>query len=364
MHPRGHPHRSGRRGRSALPVVCQAHVPPALGQASGSASLRWGFALATGLSCGLSDGQLRARWVRLAASRGCTPDMSDRPSSVQERRAIGYALGAVALWSTVATGFKLGLRSFEAVQLLFLGCVVALIFFAIARTFVTVRLTGREHLQAALLGLLNPLAYYLILFEAYDRLPAQVAQPLNYTWAITLALLAIPLLRQRLTASGWVGVLVGYLGVVMLVTQGSLHDFGRFDSVGIALAMLSTVLWAAYWILTVRVAIHPVPLMLNGFLVATPFVGLACLVTTGLPEINAQALGFALWVGLVEIGIAFLLWQRALTLTKQAGRIGQLIFLSPLVSLMFIALILGETIHPSAVIGLALIVAGLVLSRR
>ena len=284
--------------------------------------------------------------------------------ATRERRALGYALASVLLWSTVATGFKLGLRELAPVQLLFLGTVVALAFFAVARCFVTVSLTPRQHLAAAATGLLNPLAYYLILFEAYDRLPAQIAQPLNYTWAIALALLAVPLLRQRLGGRGWLGILVGYAGVLVVLTRGEFAGFGRFDTVGVVLALLSTLLWALYWIATVRLRIHPVPLMLNGFAVATLLIAAICHATVGLPSITLATAGYGLWVGLVEIGVTFLLWQRALALTAHAGRISQLIFLSPLLSLVLIATVLGEAIHVSAIIGLLMIVGGLALSRR
>ena len=285
-------------------------------------------------------------------------------ASESERRAILFALVAVALWSTVATGFKLGLRELAPVQLLFLGCLIALAFFAAARPFVTATLTLRQHFIAAALGLLNPLAYYLVLFEAYDRLPAQIAQPLNFTWAIALALLAVPLLRQRLSARGWAGIGVGYAGVVVLLTQGEFDGFGRFDPLGTALALSSSIIWAMYWLLTVRLGIHPVPLMLNGFAVATVAVGAICWMTAGLPALNLRVVGYGAWVGLVETGVTFLLWHRALALTGNAGRIGQLIFLSPFLSLILIANVLGEDIHPSAVVALAMIVGGLALSRR
>lgn len=294
---------------------------------------------------------------------GNSRDPARQPSD-PERRALVFALLSVALWSTVATGFKLGLRELAPVQLLLLGCVIALVFFAAARPFVSATLTPRQHLIAAAMGLLNPLAYYLVLLEAYDRLPAQIAQPLNFTWAIALALLAIPVLRQRLSARGWAGVCVGYVGVVVLLTQGEFDGFGRFDPVGVALALSSSVLWAVYWLLTVRLGMHPVPLMLNGFAVATAGVAAICWATTGLPSLNVRAVGYGAWVGLVETGITFVLWQRALALTDNAGRIGQLIFLSPFLSLVLIANVLGEDIHPSAVIALAMIVAGLALSRR
>ena len=293
--------------------------------------------------------------------------MVDSPkfdAATKERRALLYGLASVALWSTVATGFKLGLRELTPVQLLFLGCVVALTFFAIARCFVRATLTVRQHLAAMALGLVNPLAYYVVLFEAYRRLPAQIAQPLNYTWAIALALLAVPLLRQRLSKRGWGGVLVSYVGVVALLTQGEFADFQRFDSLGVLLALASTLLWALYWIATVRLRIPPVPLMLDGFAVATTLVAILCYHTSGLPSLTVATAGYGAWVGLVEIGVTFLLWQRALTLTDRAGRLSQLIFLSPFLSLLLVAFVLGERIHVSAVAGLALIVGGLALSRR
>ena len=282
----------------------------------------------------------------------------------RERLALVYALASVLLWATVATGFKLGLRELAPVQLLFLGCCVALAFFAVARCFVSAKLTAREHGATAAMGLVTPLAYYVVLFEAYDRLPAQIAQPLNYTWAIAIAVLAVPILRQSLSWQGWSGVFVGYVGVAVILSRGEFAGFAHFDAFGVALALFSTLLWAGYWIATVRLRVHPVPMMLNGFAVATPLVALVCHFGPGLPTLSARTLGFGAWVGLVEIGVTFLLWQRALRLTSKAGRISQLIFLSPFLSLVLIAVVLGERIHPSAVVGLALIVGGLVLSRR
>ena len=291
-------------------------------------------------------------------------ELEGMTSARQERLALGYALASVLLWATVATGFKLGLRELAPVQLLFLGCCVALAFFAVARCFVSAKLTVREHGATAAMGLVTPLAYYLVLFEAYDRLPAQIAQPLNYTWAIAIAVLAVPILRQSLSWRGWGGVFVGYVGVAVILSRGEFAGFAHFDAVGVALALFSTLLWAGYWIATVRLRVHPVPMMLNGFAVATPLVALVCHFGPGLPALSARTLGFGAWVGLVEIGVTFLLWQRALRLTSKAGRISQLIFLSPFLSLVLIAVVLGERIHPSAVVGLALIVGGLVLSRR
>ena len=284
----------------------------------------------------------------------------------RESRALSAALASVALWSTVATAFKLGLAEMAPVQLLFLACVVSLVFFAAVRLVLwrgIAPLSSAVRWRVAALGLVNPLAYYLILFEAYDRLPAQVAQPLNYTWAIVVALLAWPILGQRLRWRGWLGIAIAYGGVTLLLTRG---EFGglAFDLTGVLLALASTVLWAGYWLATVRVSAHPVQGMLAGFAVATPAVAIVCAATTGLPQLTPTNLAFGVWVGLVEMGITFLLWQRALSLTRHVGAISQLIFLSPFLSLVLIASVLGEELHFSAPMALALIVAGLFVTGR
>lgn len=120
---------------------------------------------------------------------------------MDERRALGFGLSAVLLWSTVATAFKLTLAEFTPIQMLTVASIVSgfalLVICAIqgklnqvARTFLA------NPWYYLLLGLINPLAYYLILFKAYSLLPASQAQAINYSWAITLTLMAAVFLER------------------------------------------------------------------------------------------------------------------------------------------------------------------------
>ncbi|MEQ8860009.1 MAG: DMT family transporter [Pseudomonadales bacterium] len=282
-----------------------------------------------------------------------------------ERAAVGYALAAVAAWSTVATGFKLGLEVLAPLQLLLIGTVVSAALFAgLASWQRCWQISPRTIAWGTGLGVLNPFLYYVVLFEAYDRLPAQIAQPLNYTWAITLAVLAVPILGQPLGRRTLAGIVVGYVGVLILLSQGRIDAWPTLDWPGVVLALASTVLWASYWLLNARAPLPPLTVMAWSFLLATPLVATACLLGPGWPALDARTLGFGAWVGLIEMGFTFLLWQRALRLTGNAGRIGQLIFLSPFLSLVLIGTVLGETIHATSVVGLGVIVVGLWLSRR
>jgi len=281
-----------------------------------------------------------------------------------ERQALIAAVCAVALWSTVATGFKLGLMVLAPIQLLLLGAGISTVVFVIAASFQGWPRTGWNFREAVLFGLINPVSYYLLLFEAYDRLPAQLAQPLNYTWAIVLALLAVPVLKQRLTARSLFGIAVSYLGVVVLLSQGRFDRLPDVDPLGVALALASTVLWAGYWLFNARSSTPPAAFMASSFCIATPVLALLCLLGPGLPEITPQTLAYGAWVGLVEMGLTFLLWQRALRLTRHAARLGQLIFLSPFISLLLIGQVLEEQVALSSWLGLGIIVLGLLVTGR
>jgi drug/metabolite transporter (DMT)-like permease len=73
--------------------------------------------------------------------------------------------------------------------------------------------------------------------------------------------------------------------------------------------------------------------------------------------------GAVIWVGLFEMGITFLLWNGALNRTRRPARIGNLVYLGPFISLLWIYLILGESIRPATVAGLGIIISGILIGR-
>ena len=282
-----------------------------------------------------------------------------------QRKATRLGLAAVFAWSTVATAFKLALRHVDHYQLLLLANVFSLVALAMVltaqRSWPFVRAaSGRQRRVAFGLGLINPFIYYLILFKAYDLLPAQVAQPINFTWALMMSWLAVPLLGQRV---GWrlgVAGLICYSGVVVLATGGDLASFALADPLGVGLALLSTVLWALYWIWNTKSDLDPVAGLFLGFAFALPFTLAACLVFSSWPTSGAGWLGGA-YVGAFEMGFTFAVWLAAMKLTRSTARIANLIFLAPFLSLIFIHFVLGEHVVPSTLVGLVLIVGGLLL---
>ena len=285
-----------------------------------------------------------------------------------QQKAYLYASMTVLLWSTVASAFKLSLRYLDPVQLLFFANVVSVITLfvilivqkklSVLRTY-----SSRDFLRAGALGALNPFFYYLVLFKAYELLPAQEAQPLNYTWVITLTLLSVPLLKQKIGAKQFLAILISYLGVVVIATHGDLLSLHFTNAAGVALALGSTVIWALYWIYNTKDSKDPLVNLFLNFLFGLPLVLLATIVVSGFGVKHILGLVGAAYVGLFEMGIAFVFWLKALRLSTTTANVANLIFFAPFLSLVFIHFFVGEQIRVSTLVGLMFIVAGNVLQQ-
>jgi len=279
-----------------------------------------------------------------------------------------YGSAAVLLWSTVASAFKLSLRYLSNLQLLFLSDVFSTLILAIilissggfGQVF---RCTKKEYLRSFLLGILNPFLYYLILFRAYELLPAQEAQPLNYTWAITLALLSVPLLRQKIGAADITGLFLSYFGVLIISTRGHITGFNISEPAGVALALGSTLIWALYWIFNTSDSRQPILCLFMSFAFSLAPTGLCYGLFHSFQIPDMRGILGAAYVGAFEMSITYVLWLMAMRYSENTAKVAGLIFVSPFLSLMFIHFLVGEPIRGSTVSGLALIIAGLLVQR-
>lgn len=287
----------------------------------------------------------------------------------QQTQAYLHAAVTVLLWSTVATAFKLSLRHIAADVLVFYSSLVSVLVL-LCITLATGRLrqlrewTGGDLRTSLWLGFLNPFLYYLVLFRAYDLLPAQEALALNFLWPMVLALLSVLLLRQPIGIRAVAAMTVSFSGVAVIATRGDLPGLHLANPRGVALALGSTLIWALYWIYGVRDTRDPVTRLLANFVFGCGLSGGYLWLFGNLETPGPPGLAGAAYIGTFEMGVAFVTWLRALKLSRTTAQVGQLIFLTPFLSLWVIRLFAGEPIYPGTVAGLALIVAGIALQRR
>lgn len=283
-------------------------------------------------------------------------------------KSIVLAGAAVLSWATVATAFKIALQHLRVFDMLLIATLTTTLIYAVVMTvegkWGSLRgLSRRAAVGAMGLGLLNPVAYYLVLFQAYDMLPAQVAQPVNYAWPIFLLVLLAIFNHEPIPGGKYIGMAISVGGVVCISLGGGGVE-GSLSLGGILMALLSAILWASYWMLNNRLsgnADTTVSLFL-GFLAGS--IALLLIGTvTGIQIGSTTGLLAGVYIGCFEMEIPFLTFGMALRLTKNPALVNQMCYLSPFLSLFLIAMVLGEKIAPATYAGLALIVAGLVYNQ-
>jgi drug/metabolite transporter (DMT)-like permease len=205
--------------------------------------------------------------------------------------------------------------------------------------------------------------YYVVLLKAYSILPAQQAQPLNFVWPLTLVLLSVPILKQKIKPRDILAILISFFGVLVISTKGHILSFKPAHPLGVALATGSSIPWALFWIYNVKDKQDAVVRLFLNFVFASAYVYVAMLLLGGLTIPTLRGALGAGYVGLFEMGITFLIWLKALKLSETTAHVTNLIYLVPFFSLVVIHLVLGEQILPSTIAGAVFIVAGIIIQK-
>ncbi len=183
------------------------------------------------------------------------------------------------------------------------------------------------------------------------------------TTPIFILLLAAPL-GERVGPRQWAGVLLSFIGVFLIATQG---DPTRLSfNVGDMLALASMFMWAAYTVLlrvrrdTLSVLELLVVVCAFGLLFMAPWVAWE-LAFNPLIELNAAGALAVLYSAVGSLLIAYAGWSYVVT-RLGAARAGATMHLMPALGIGLAALFLGE--YPSwyHFVGIALILAGVTLS--
>jgi drug/metabolite transporter (DMT)-like permease len=285
------------------------------------------------------------------------------------RKSYTYAILAIFFWSTVPTAFKISLGELNILPALMLASVTSTIALFIIILFE--RKTGlikcsRDDLfSSALLGLINPFLYYMILLKAYQLLPAQVAQPLNMIWPIILVFLSVPILKQRIAKKSFVALFISFIGVYVISSQGHLFTPVHGNLSGVLLATGSSVFWAFYFILNMKDKRDEAVKLFMNFLFGSVYLIAAVIITDNWPDyISFKGIASSVYIGLFEMGITFFLWLKALQMAETTDKVSNLVYIAPFLSLIFVHFIIHEPVYYTTLAGLLLIISGILIQNK
>ena len=271
----------------------------------------------------------------------------------------------ILLWASIPVASKKILVELNNLEMLFYSTV----FSALALGVLVVgqgkvsSLAGfslRDYAQLGWLGFLGAFLYYVLLYGAFANTSAAEGFVLAYTWPILVSLLAVPLLRQKLSPTSLIAIAISFCGVALTVTRGRMVAFQMENLGGNLLALCGALVFALFSILGKRASYDLTIAAFVYFCSALICAGVAIAIFEGLSLPSISIWGWLLYNGLLVNGVSYLFWFRALE-HGDTFVVSNLLYLTPALSLPLVKVFLNEPVHMSAVTGLVLIVAGILL---
>lgn len=214
--------------------------------------------------------------------------------------------------------------------------------------------------KSVVLGALNIGAFFAFLFIAADRLPGGVAAVIGGVQPLLVSVLASRVLAERISgAILWAG-LGGITGTALIVLRAE----ADLDPVGVTAAFLGAVSMAIGVVLTKRWGKGESPLVITSWQLIAGGVLLALLTAVAEPlptepPTLTEVAGYC-YLTLIGTALAYSLWFRGINLlpTRIPAFLG---LLSPIVALIIGAIAAGETMTWLQIVGVALVLASVVL---
>ncbi|PSL17368.1 DMT family transporter [Shimia abyssi] len=214
------------------------------------------------------------------------------------------------------------------------------------------------------MGLLNNVLPFALLNWAQLYIQSGLTSIFNAATAIFGVLFAgLFFADEQLSARKLIGVLFGFLGVSTAIGWGALTSFD-LRSIAQLAAIIATISYAlaSVWARKTMQGLSPI-MSAAGMLTASTLVTLPLAwilegpLTLSLAPVTWGAIGFA---SLVATAGAYLLYYRLLA-SAGSGNLMLVTLLIPPVAILLGALVLGETLRPSALAGFALLGVGLLI---
>jgi drug/metabolite transporter (DMT)-like permease len=278
-----------------------------------------------------------------------------------------FALIAIFFWSTVSTTAKLLLGAYNNFQVLWISSLFAaialLIYNASTGTLKKLKTYSfKDIIISVLIGLPGTLFYYLFFYEGTSRMIASQAFIVNYLWPIMSVLFAVIILKEKMNLKKAMAMLMSFAGVVIVMGKDLLH-FNKNTAIGAVMCVLGAVSYGLFTSLNQKFKYDKrVSMMLNYFV--------TFIITGVINGLNGNlflpagvsALGF-LYNGVLCIAVANTMWLLALENGKTA-KVSNLAYITPFGSLMWNMIILKDPFNPIYILGLAVIVAGILIQLK
>lgn len=270
-----------------------------------------------------------------------------------------YALGAIALWASLAS---LGVSLTHVPPFLLTG--IALIIGSMPAWPYVLRDPSqwRIPVRTLALGVYGLFAYHFLLFIALRHAPPVEANLVNYLWPLFIVVLSPVLLPSvALRLPHVLAALLGFGGAAIAIAGG--RELSGTLAWGYLPALAAAFIWSTYSLLTKRVAAFPTT-AIGLFGLVSGALSLLCHVLLE-PAASLRPHDWMLLavMGLGPLGASFFMWDKALKL-GDARHIGILSYITPLASTALLIVVSGRAFTWSIALATVMILGAAIMGTR
>ena len=218
--------------------------------------------------------------------------------------------------------------------------------------------------MAALFANAVPYLLFAIAEQSVNSSTAGIINATTPLWTVVLALAV----RHQKTVTSWqaAGLIVGFGGAVLIFTPWS--TAGGLTSAGALECLAASISYAVSYIymdrFLARRGIGPVVLSACQLAAASVMLAIALAVTgVRTPHVTAVSVAAIAVLGVIGTGFAYVLNYQIIT-SEGATVASTVTYLLPVVAIVLGVLVLGESITVNVLAGIALVLAGVALTRR
>lgn len=229
------------------------------------------------------------------------------------------------------------------------------------------RFERRDWLPLIGLGIVGNLVYQILFIYGIDLTLAGNAALMLAMSPVFITLLSAYMRHERIRPAGWCGVAFSTGGIACVLAGTSGIQFGAETLVGDLVMLGAAVAWAVYTVGSSPLVRRYGALPVTG---VTMWIGAALLFVVSVPSLASQDWSLVAplaWTGLVlsgvlAVGLSYVIWHHGV---EHLGSARTAVFSNtvPIVALVTAWLALGETPGPLQLVGAALIIAGVLLTR-
>jgi drug/metabolite transporter (DMT)-like permease len=221
---------------------------------------------------------------------------------------------------------------------------------------------GRWRVLLLLSGL-GMIGYTLLLYTALQHTAALNASLITAANPALIVVMAIVLLGEWPGRFGWMGIVLGLAGVILVLTRGELHRaFSITFNPGELIMIAAITVWGLYTIISRKLGLPAIAATAVQVAMATVVLApIAVAAGAGFPSTPAEGWSLAYIALFPSLG-AYLFWNLALKTTAPATAGNYLNLM--VVFTAAITLVMGMPVSLPQIIGGALVIAGVLMAGR